>query len=431
MKTYISLAAVWLAMVLIWPACNQVEEEGSIQFGLELSEEEALKSAAFDQSAVSDQSETADLSQVLDLRITAALVTIKDKNGKLIYDKEYLQVFKFGEQFTTRSLKVPVGSFQLTEFMLIDSSGTVLWATPVAGSKLAHLVRNPLPFRFDVSMDETTPIAIQVVRVGNRPPADFGYVNFHIGFVDRFCLQVFYSSRCMEEWNDSILGPDGRGAPVHQPRLKIFAGDRVVVDEPLNQGLNRYMVPLVDRWYTLTATDCHGDMVYMEKFPAMDLLEHRCGDQYKPLVIYRDSPDVIVTPEGLMEPTIKQGIFGMISVPVDDSTDFERYDTAPVVRDLYVFPYAVLDSIYTFAPINCYIHQDMIGVDPVAIVRSNSSGFFELPLKVGEYLYVLKEGDQFFIPDAQLSSRRGGYVMVYPEELTKLLIHVIDCSMWM
>ena len=70
-------------------------------------------------------------------------------------------------------------------------------------------------------------------------------------------------------------------------------------------------------------------------------------------------------------------------------------------------------------------------MDPLAIVRSNSNGFFELPLRAGEYLYVLKEGEQYFIPDAQLSSRRGGYVVVYPEKLSELLIHIIDCSMWM
>jgi hypothetical protein len=425
MKRFSVIAVTLLAMALIWPSCKQVVEEGSIQFGLELSEDTSLKSTA------SEPGEAVDQARAIDQRISAALVTIKDRNGKLIYDKEYLEIFKFGEQFTTRSLKIPVGAFQLTEFMLIDSSGTVLWATPVEGSRLAHLVRKPLPIPFDVSVDQTTSLSVQVVRVGDHPPADFGYVNFHIGFVDRFCLQVFYSTRCMEDWNDSILGPDGSGAPVYQPRISIIAGDRVVVDEPLNAGLNRYMVPLVDRWYAITVTDCRGQIVYMKKFPAMELMEHRCGDQFKPLVIYRDVTDVIITPEGLLEPTIKQGIFGMISIPVDDSTATERYDTSPVVRDLYIFPYAVMDSIYTFAPIDCYIHQDMIGIDPLAIVRSNSDGFFQLRLEAGEYLYVLKEGEQYFIPDAQLSSRRGGYVMVYPEELTKLLIHIFDCSMWM
>lgn len=418
MKKSILITATLVTMVLTWPSCKQVEEEGSIQFGLELSEDSALKSTSSDQSTALDQ------------RISAALVTIKDRNGKLIFDKEYLQVFKFGEQFTTRTLKIPVGNFQLTEFMLIDSSGTVLWATPVEGSKLAHLVREPLPVPIEVSADHTTSVYLQVVSVGDHPPADFGYVNFNIGFVDRFCLQVSYSSRCLEEWPDSILGPDGGRAPVHQPRLTITTGDRVVLSEPLNQGLNRYMVPLMDRWYVITATDCRGNMVYMKKFPALELMKFRCGDQFKPLVIYRDTPNVIVTPEGLLEPNIKQGIFGMITVPVDDSTDTERYDTRPVVRDLYILPYSVLDSIYTFAPVDCYFPMDLIRMDPLAIVRSNSDGFFQLPLKAGEYLYLVKEGDRYYM-DAYVSSHRPGYVRVFPEELTELLIHVIDCSMWM
>jgi len=108
----------------------------------------------------------------------------------------------------------------------------------------------------------------------------------------------------------------------------------------------------------------------------------------------------------------------------------EDYKTEPVVRDLYILPYSVLDSIYALAPINCYFPMDLSQMDPLAIVRSNSDGFFQLSLEPGEYLYLVKEGDRYYM-DAYISSHRPGYVMVYPEELTKLLIHIIDCSMWM
>lgn len=405
MKKYLFFAAATLAMVLTWSSCKQVEEEGSVSFGLELSDDAALKSTSVNH------------------RIDAALVTIKDRSGALIYDKEYLPVYKFGDQFTTKSLKIPVGNFQLTEFMLVDSMGVVLWATPVEGSKLAHMVRKPLPVEFEVAADQTTSLPIQVIRVGDFLPGDFGLLNFDIGFVDMFCLQVLYSTRCVEEW------PEGLMAPQHQPRLTIMAGDRVLLDQPLNPGMNRYRVPMVDRWYVIKATDCHGEVVYMEKFQVMDLLKHRCADHLKPLVIHWDQSDVVLTPEGLTEPTIKQGIFGRITIPVDDSTDFEQYDVAPAVRDVYLFPYEVLDSIYTFAPINCYIHPDMIGMDPLAIVRSNSDGYFEVPLEVGTYLYLVKVGEQFYI-DSYLSSRIGGQAIVKPGEITKLLIHVVDCSMW-
>jgi hypothetical protein len=50
----------------------------------------------------------------------------------------------------------------------------------------------------------------------------------------------------------------------------------------------------------------------------------------------------------------------------------------------------VLDSIYTFAPIDCYISPDMLPMGPVAKVRSNSDGFFQLELRQGEYLYLVK-----------------------------------------
>jgi len=189
MKRTIWIVASIALLVAGLSSCNQAEESGTLQFGLELSDDSALKSA------------------VNDYHISDALVTIVSENGELIYDKEKLPIYRFGNQFTTQSLKLPVGEFQLTEFMLIDSTGIVLWATPKIGSPLAHLVRHPLPLHFAISHEETTNLDIQVIRVKDHPPGDFGYVNFDIGFVDRFCLKIFYSSRCFEEWNDSILTP--------------------------------------------------------------------------------------------------------------------------------------------------------------------------------------------------------------------------------
>ncbi len=291
MKNRIFLTAALIAMAIGWPSCTQEEEAGSIQFGLNLSDDAALKSAASD------------------ARVAAALVTVQSENGELTCDKEYLPVYKFGGEYTTKSLKIPVGRHRLIEFMLVDSSGTVLWATPVEGSDLAHLVRQPLPIPFSIGTKENTTLSLQVIRVKDHPPADFGYVNFNIGFVDRFCLKVFYFSRCVEEW------PEGLMAPQHQPRLTIHAGDRMLLDEPLNPGLNRYIVPVMARWYVLTATDCHGNVIYMERIPAKEMLMHRCADSFEPLVISRDQPDILVTPEGMSEPTIKQGVFGTVVVP--------------------------------------------------------------------------------------------------------------------
>jgi hypothetical protein len=318
----------------------------------------------------------------------------------------------------------------LTEFMLLNSDGMVMWATPKVGSPLAHLVRNPLPVHFAISSEQTTSLDVQVIRVGNYNPDDFGYVNFNIGFVDAFCLKVAYSSRCIDEWPDDVLGPDGTVAPIHQSMITVYVGDRMILHEPMQQGLNRYRLPMVNSGYLITASDCRGRTFYEEKFQLDQLLEHGCDPNLRPLLIQHPSgPGIIITPEGLYEPTIRQGVFGSIVLPVDDYMVNGQPDIWPVVRDIYFYPWAVMDSIYTFAPIDCYFPAELIHMEPTAIVRTNSEGYFQVPLEAGEYLYLVKTENGYYV-DSALSSQRPGFVMVYPWEVSVLWINILDCSMW-
>jgi hypothetical protein len=415
MKKSLMIIAAAVAMMVSWNACNQVEETGKVQFGLELEEDSELKSAVEDRD------------------IAEALVSIVGENGQILFDKEPIKVYTFGGGFVTESLKIPVGEYALTEFMLVNSAGEVVWATPKQGSPLAHLVRHPLPMHFGISPEQTTNLDVQVIRVGQYTPDDFGYVSFDIGFVNRFCLSVYYASRCMDYWDDRIMSPDGSVAPYHQPMLTIYAGDRVILKEPMNPGLNHYQLPIINSGYFFTATDCRGMVFYERMFSLDELTKHRCQDGYPPLVIHHLSdPGIIITPEGLYEPTIKQGVFGGVVLPIDEpmpAGTTNSTDIWPVIRDIYFFPYAVMDSIYTFAPVDCYFPWDLINMDPVAIVRTNSDGIFQVPLEAGPYLYLVRDEHGYYV-DAYISSHKPGFVMVYPEEVTELWINVVDCSLW-
>ena len=397
--------------MLFLSSCNQVEETGILKFGLEMTDDSQLKAADTDPALV------------------AALVTIQGENGELIYDKEPLELLRFGDQYVTTTLTIRVGEFMLTEFMLVDEAGVVVWATPMEGSQLAGLVRNPLPQYFGIQPGETTSLDIQVIRVNNYSPGDFGYAEFRIGFVERFCLKVYFEGCGPMPCYDSLLGPEGSWMPWYEPRLIIETGNRVVLDQPLYQGINHYQVPVIQGEYHLSATNCLAEPFYRQSFYLEELMQFRCHPDYPPLVIYSDSM-VIITPEGLHEPSIRQGVFGNLFVPVDEDGTTDP-DFCPLIRDIYFFPYAVMDSILSFAPIDCYFPVDLIGTPPVAIVRTNSEGYFQVPLEVGEYLYlVLMENGQYYF-DAFISSHLPGHVEVFPEEVTKLVIHIIDCSMWM
>jgi hypothetical protein len=415
MRKYSYFISAALLGIMFLVSCNQVEETGQLKFGLDLTEDATYKAATDDKEVV------------------AALVTIQDINGMVVYEKEYLELIHFGEKFVTRSLKLSAGEFMLTEFMLLGADGSVVWATPKEGSNLAHLVREPLPRYFAIHPDETTSLDLQVVRVKNYNPSDFGYAEFNIDFVDRFCLKVYFNCDCMMIANDSTPSWDEAGVPIYQPRIVIWAGDQLVLDEPLQAGVNHYNISRVHTYYSVMAFGYHEELLFEAKFGIEELKKFRCGPDFPPLIIDHEPypyPGVIITPEDLMEPGIKQGVFGQITIPVIDTTTFtERYDIFPVVRDIYFFRPGLLDSIYTFAPINCYIGPDMIWDEPVAIVRSNSRGYFQVPLEEGEYLYMVRTEYGYYI-DAYMSSRMPGQVTVHQGKVTELSIHIVGCSMW-
>ncbi|MEN8157857.1 MAG: hypothetical protein ABFS10_12980 [Bacteroidota bacterium] len=417
MKKQIHILSALLIGIMFLSSCNQVEETGQLKFGFDLTEDATLKSTEPEHE------------------IVAALVSIADASGAIIFDKEYLELIAFGGEFVTRSLKLPVGEFALTEFMLVDAAGEVVWATPKEGSPLAHLVRDPLPQHFGIRTDQTTSLDVQVIRVNDHPPSDFGYAEFNIEFVNRFCLKVLFNYPYIDNGNDSICQlPGPEGAPIHMPRFTIWLGDRPVVDGYIQQGLNRFSVPIANSYYTVTAYGYYGQSIFEQKFSLDELMGFRCGPDFPPLVIGQNPPGIIITPEGLTEPNIRQGVFGQviipddIIVPVDSIWDATgNYVVSPVIRDIYFFPGYYLDSIMTFAEIGCYLPLEMIPYGPAAIVRSNSGGFFQVPLETGEYLYLVKTPNGFFINGLEMSSSRPGHVMVYPEEVTEIVIHLIHC----
>jgi len=413
MYNNIRFISLWMVVLILGSSCTKEETSGALRLGIELSGGEALKTA------------------VADRNVTAALVTIAGENGHLLYDHEYLPLYSFGEGYTTRSLKLPAGSYTIEGFMLVDSTGVIRWATPRKGSILARFVDQPLPVAFTIRSEQTNTLQMQVVRTADHQSSDFGTATFEIDFVERFCLQVYYSTRCMETWNDSIMGPDGSGAPIYLPMLSIWSNNRMVLHEPLNPGLNNYRLPLLENEYLVEATDCTGQVVYQKTFLLRELLRHGCSDSSPPLVINRDTvPGIVITPEDLWEPDIRQGVFGQLSIGLDNYMIIDSTDLPPVVRDLFFYPYNVVDSLIMMGPIDCHFPIDWIQEDPVAIVRSNSAGIYQVPLEAGAYLYLVSDGGLYYW-DAYISSHRPGHVEVFRDSVTIRNIHILDCSMWM
>ena len=114
-------------------------------------------------------------------QVTAAVVTI-EKAGVALesYNSKQIGLNSWGDGvFTTEDIQLEVGvDYSLAKFELKNAEGTVIYATPLAGSELADKVVNPLPIAFEISKDATTPVDVEVISTEERVVAQFGYAQF-------------------------------------------------------------------------------------------------------------------------------------------------------------------------------------------------------------------------------------------------------------
>ncbi len=106
------------------------------------------------------------------------LVSIEDLAGKAVITDSLIPVYAFGTGFTSEDVELQTGDYNLTKFLVINTSGAVIYAAPLEGSPLAYLVNDPLPISFTIHVDQVTNIVPEVLLVGDQPPGQFGYASF-------------------------------------------------------------------------------------------------------------------------------------------------------------------------------------------------------------------------------------------------------------
>ncbi len=185
-------------LVILAPAftsCEKQEENnpipGKLEFSFVADEiENSLKSATMDTDTV----------EGLNYHL---LVSVMNEDSVLVLDKEVIPLYKFGTEFISQKVELDNGAYFLSLFMVINPQGDVVYAAPKAGSKLAYLVKNPLPLYFKVTAGVTSRIPVEVLPVNNQPPADFGYVAFAIDIVRPL---TFYTAVYLK-YADMIMAP--------------------------------------------------------------------------------------------------------------------------------------------------------------------------------------------------------------------------------
>ncbi len=122
---------------------------------------------------------------------TALLLSLQKNSGEEVFTHKKIELLKLGDSYVTAPLQLGIGSYKVTDFLLVNAASEILHATPMKGSRLAEAVQHPLPYNFNVSKNKAANIAMEVIPAGTNTPEDFGFASFGVGVVNVFQLSVF------------------------------------------------------------------------------------------------------------------------------------------------------------------------------------------------------------------------------------------------
>lgn len=167
MKTLIRSFSLIVLVVFVFSSCekNSDTSKGTAKFSIVSIESLNQNKSAF----------TANDTALVSYHV---MISVEDTEGNPVVTDELIPVYIFGSGFVSEEVELEAGNYNLTKFMLINPGGEVVAATPLEGSPLAYLVRDPLPIGFSISGGTSTIIAPDLLAVGDHPPGDFGYISF-------------------------------------------------------------------------------------------------------------------------------------------------------------------------------------------------------------------------------------------------------------
>ena len=185
------------------------------------------------------------------------LLTLKDSQGN-IQENISLSLSASDQGYQSAGLDLPVGNYQLLEFVILDGAHKTLYATPKEGSALAPYIASPLPLGFVVAQNGVGQFIPSVLEVmPDDTPGAFGYTSFGLDGTGNTDVMLIKSNVKVEiggvlyENVDAHIRVNGYDADnVSQWEKDFnFVGPTDNLLEVKN-GYHHYNIALVDKWGT-------------------------------------------------------------------------------------------------------------------------------------------------------------------------------------
>jgi len=215
------------------------------------------------------------------------VVSITDNSGKLVYNMEEIPLYNMNGNYISKPISLEQGSYKLTDFLVLDKNGNVLYLAPKEGSSKAYLVSDPLPIDFNVSKDNVTKVSVEVLKNTGEDPSQYGYTTFTFNVVEvfNFHIGVFIYNESSQNFalTTSNIEIQKDGTTIYDNALY-----PITTSISLRKDVGVYTVTIKKDGYqdytnTFTLADLQG---YTESDPLVVILSKADVDLKKGLIAY-------------------------------------------------------------------------------------------------------------------------------------------------
>ncbi len=227
MKAIVKFLPICFILLSVFSCKDEVQEQGS---------------AVFEFSPLENDSTAKSTIANLPDNLEYVVVSIRDASGNVVLQQEHIQLTRFNSNYLSEPLALAPGYYQLTEFMVADTSDAIRYAAPNTGSPLAYLVNQPLPFDFSVSVNQVVKVIPEVLSTADRQPGDFGFATFGLSVTEIF---DFFVTPFI--YNDSTENME-----LTEASIKVTSNSETVYEGNLKAITNR--ITLIDNRSTYTVT---------------------------------------------------------------------------------------------------------------------------------------------------------------------------------
>ena len=133
------------------------------------------------------------------------LISLENASGKVSLTHHPLTVTKLGDTYISEPLALVLGRYTVSDFFLVNSSSTVLYATPKRKSPLSPLISHPVPYSFTVAKAKMENVTMEVLSTRNQTPAAFGYASFGVEAANTLDIAVMRGDDGARRLTNAIL----------------------------------------------------------------------------------------------------------------------------------------------------------------------------------------------------------------------------------